>query len=90
MGWVGGLLSLVFFYVVQNGASLLLASLFEDDKGRRHGTYQGAVAAYLGEQGAAWSGSEPGAAALPPIEYLAALWALHRVPPPASSCLPSR
>lgn len=50
LGWVGGLLCLTCFYVIQNGASLLLASLYEDKKGRKHGTYQGAVEAYLGER----------------------------------------
>lgn len=48
MGWLGGLLCMFAFYFVQWAASYMLASMYEVG-GKKHGRYQDAVAAFLGE-----------------------------------------
>ena len=47
LGWVGGVVALVAFFVVTMVCSFMLADMYEFD-GKRHGTYGDAVVAILG------------------------------------------
>lgn len=85
MGWVAGMLCLLAFYVIQMGASYMLASLYEVD-GKKRGRYQDVVAAFLGERPAAQRAAMITAARGDPLCGSARPVAEPEVPPAPQPC----